>query len=353
MWNYIRFSFVIVGIILLFSDDSSIKVYGLLLFFLGLISYVGKELHNLASSNNINNREVNCRFDIKYDVKAILESNIVEKYFKDKNFIDYRKELDGVSIPQHLIENYEIMLKDWKINPAIKINVKGKDVYIDEILSFENNIHHTIFIPFDLEDYDPDNYYVHAGVTIRAIMLNGFLRIQVWYFSNNKMTNISTETLGSDYHTYKSFYDLFLVPIIYSKPFLGLSRRHLNIVAEWIEGYYNSDGKRFSDDWKKKWQKLHTDLSDYEYLNSLSDDWWSSDKRWMKILTEFWAIENQYTSNNEDDEWDYESRKAFWLNYISDYSNEYATIKVSDLNNWYEENYKKYSSWIVKEEFIP
>lgn len=352
MWNYIRFGFVIVGIFLLFSDDASVKVYGLLLFFLGLISYVGKEVH-LLSQENKNTREVNCKFEVTYEVKAILESSVVEKYFKDKNFSDYRKELDGVSISQHLRENYEKMLEEWKINPSVKVNVKWDDVYIDGVLSFENNIHHTIFIPFDLEDYDPDNYYVHAGVTIRAIMINGSLKIQVWYFSNNKMTNISTETLGSsEYHTYKSFYDLFSVPIMYSKPFLGLSQRHLNIVAEWIEGYYNSDRKMFSDDWKKKWQKLHTDLANYDYLNSLSDDWWSSDKRWMKILTEFWAIEKQYTSNDEDD-WDYESRNAFWLNYISNYRNEFASIRISDLNTWYEENYKKYSSWIVKEEFIP
>ncbi len=344
---------MLVGIFLLFSEDPSIKVYGLLLFFLGVISHFGKEVRALVLQKRINDREVNCKFEITYDVKVILESTIVEKYFKDKNFADYRKELDGVSIPQHLLKNYEKMLEEWQISPKVQINIKWNDVYIDGVLSFESNIHHSIFIPFDLDSYDPDEYYVQSGVTVRVIMLNGFLRVQVWYFSNNKMTNISTETLGSDYHTYKSFYDLFLVPIMYSKPFLGLSQRHLNIVAEWIEWYYNSDWKMFSEDWKKKWQKLHRDLADYDYLNSLTDDWWASDKRWMKILTEFWAIEKQYVSNNEEDDWDYDSRSAFWLNYISDYNNEYASIRVSDLNTWYEENYKKYSSWYVKEEFIP
>lgn len=114
---------MIIGIFLLFSEDASIKVYGLLLFFLGLISYVAKDVH-LLSQKNKNTRDVNCKFELKYDVKAILESSVVEKYFKDKNFADYRKELEGITISQQLLKNYEKMLEEGMINPNVKINVK-------------------------------------------------------------------------------------------------------------------------------------------------------------------------------------------------------------------------------------
>ena len=156
-----------------------------------------------------------------------------------------------------------------------------------------------------------------------------------------------------DYDTYKNFYDLISIPIIYKLFYLNISKKHLNIIAEWIEWYYNKNWKLFSDEWKKQRQTLHADLEKYYYLNSYTEDDTIDDK-WNKYTEEFnnksEEILNQQKITIKDYNDDYWSQKNFW--YIDDISNEYISIEIANLNAWFE-NYQKNTCWYVKEEFIP
>lgn len=184
------------------------------------------------------------------------------------------------------------------------------------------------------------------------ILINWLIKLQIWQFEEWDM-NIIAEKLWWEYKTYKSFYDITTIPLMYHLHYLNISKKHLNIVAEWIDWYYSKKWVMNSEEWAKKWRELHIDLDSYNYTNSFSDDD-QLDKKWMEIYSIFSKKSSKILEEEGievNDYWD-SSSIAFHLWHLTTFTNDYINIEVSDLNLWYKD-YQKSTSWYIDEDYIP
>lgn len=351
--------FVIISIVwwfyLLSDRDSSVHIYWIILLCVGLYLTFSNHLFQIykkiaeGRSYSTKKDDTNCNFSIHIKLEKILNHSLLKKYFSSDCFEKNNTLLADIK------KNASKLIKDEKIHEDVKINIKGGNIYKNGELVFEDNFYHDVSIPFDLETFEEKDYRQSYWVIIRILLINGILKLQVWNFEPWEMNIISTENIAWEYHTYRSFYDLVSIPLMLYLPSLNINKKHLNIVPQWIEGYYAKDWKTRSEEWGKEWRQLHLDLKDYAFFNSF---WEDDDSDWseMKILESFWIrargmLEEQNIEVTEYD--DFDSRHIFGLGYLTKFKTQYLDVEVSDLNRWHEDNYKKYSSGYIKEEYCP
>lgn len=354
MNNLIYFSIIGIWFYMISSDFPWNHIYWILTVMLWVYLIFKKSIWILIRNidNNIklnwNQNNTNCKFEFNFKVLEILNDKKLEEYFNSDCFEENNNLL------KEIISNWKKLIKDWKIKQEVEINIKNWNIYKDWNIKFEDNIYHEIFIPYNLDNYNEDYHHPHTWITIRIIIINGLLKLQLWNFRAWNFNTIYTDSFWNyNYDTYKNFYDLVNIPIIYYFNYLNISKKHLNIVAEWIEWYYNSKGERFSKEWTVKRKQLHIDLNNYFYLNSFWEDD-TIDKKYQDILLDFSKKSDNIFNNQNIEINDYrdESSYAFNLWYMTSFSHKYLELKVYDLNEWYE-GYKKSSCWYIKEEFIP
>lgn len=336
------------GFILLRSDDTSLHIYGYISVTIAVFSYINYRLIQPLSalSNDTIANSTNCAFYITLHLTEILDHPVLKEYFS--HWFD-KKTLTNIK------RSAEKMIQESKIKNKIQINIKNWNIYKDWALVFEDNIYHAIFIPYDLSRFKEEDFSRRSGITIRLVLVNGSLNLQLGEFNSETFNIVNTTNIGSqDYKTYKSFYNLVSIPLLYLSPLLGISKKHLNIVAEWIEEYFLSDAPLKEKIWVEKWQELHRDLYNYMYLISTKHDA-HADDRSIKTMTSFQEksrsilLKQGIELDTGDD--DYYNRINYW--YIQDIHSQYMDLRIIDLNSWFHNNYQKDSSCYTKEEFYP
>lgn len=336
------------GFILLKSEDTSLHIYGFISVIIAIFSYVNHKLEQPRSAlrNDTIADNTNCAIYITLQLMEILDHPILKKYFS--HWFDKKTHAN-------IKKSAEKMIEESIIKNKIQINIKKWNIYKDWELVFEDNIYHAIFIPYGLKSFKEEHFSRRSGITIRLVLVNGSLNLQLGEFNPETFNIVKTTNIGDqDYKTYKSFYTLVSIPLLYQSPLLGISRKHLNIVAEWIEEYHLRDATDKEKIWVEKWQELHRDLYDYLYLISTKyED--PADDRSIKIMNSFQKksrsilLEQGIELETRDD--DYYDRVNFW--YIEDIHSKFMDLRIIDLNSWFHNNYQKDSSSYTKEEFYP
>jgi len=313
------------------------------LIFNKLIWAIIKSINNKLSLNR-NQNNTNCEFDFKLNILEILNDKKLEEYFDSSCFEKNNK------LHTKIIKNWKKLIKDWRIKQEIILNIKNWNIYKNWKIDFADTFFYEIFIPYNLNTYNEKDYNSMGWITIRIVVINWILKLQLWNFlSSWDFNKIYTDSI---WDTYQNFYDLVKIPIIYYFYYFNISRKHLNIVPQWIEWYYNSEWKMFSEKWKKQWRQLNIDLDNYSYLSWLEDD--TLDKRYDEITNDFLEkanniLENQniIIDNNDDD-----IASNFNLWHATSFIHKYLTLEVYDFNYRYEEYYKINTCWYIKDKLI-
>lgn len=165
---------------------------------------------------------------------------------------------------RQLSESYIRKYKREAAYETVRFNVKGHLLFKDDEPLFADFIAHSIDIPV-VDGLHEDEGLGRTTVTIRVILVNGELRLQLGRFPKDASPHIYGKgSLGK----YKTFVTISSFPLMYFHYRHGLPVRHLNLKADATESYVasldesikdkNVKNNRYSD-----WQALHRDLIHY------------------------------------------------------------------------------------------
>jgi hypothetical protein len=179
-----------------------------------------------------------------------------------------------------LIESYNRKYKRDDAACEVRFHVKGNVLFVNGTVASRDHIHHSVDIPYrwkDTGEPEEDDFAwpaVEAELTVRVLVLNGMLLLQVGYFSKEYSPKILRPGSLAIYETYATITSF---PLMYFDIQHGIPARYLALVAEatpsYQASYVDRDTGKSSDKYKD-WQVLTQEVGAYRVVCD------SADRRW-------------------------------------------------------------------------
>jgi len=330
-------------------------VIGMLLWlYLMFINQIKKENTNEKIKNIINSNKSNCEFNIKFNIEEILNHDILKSYFNSDFFI--KKD-----ILEKIKKNAKILIEKGKIKENIQIRIKNLNIYKNWELDFDDTFYHKIFIPqynLNLKEYkEDDSHNPRTWITIRILLINWLLKLQIWRFEHCKMNSISiVNNKNYKYKSHFNYFNIINIPIIYLLPDLTIPEKFLNIqghsfnyleIKEFKKNKIKPTDKNINKFIQDKNQQLKQDIKDYYYLNSILKD-----ETFTKLNDKSFEISYKFNIksskiindkkvkiiiDDHNNPWDRND------SIFTDFETKYLNIEVINREKWFYEQYNKYN----------
>ena len=162
----------------------------------------------------------------------------------------------------------------------VRFNIKSNLLFVDGEPSFGDHVYHDLDIPYrwtdagepqEPQDLTPE---IEAQLSVRVLLLNGMLLLQVGRFSKEYSPKILS---GVSLATYETFATITSFPLMYFSVQHGIPVRYLNLIPEATPAYKASRtepsrGMTKKPDRYRDWRTLQQEVAGYRALCGWDDE---------------------------------------------------------------------------------
>ena len=302
-------------------------------------------------------RQVNCIVEVKFNIEEILKHPVFDDAFsklKDaknkRHLFAFHDEYAAIEKAASKDDWLALILKNYKEKyhqeyawGSVRFNVKNGLLWKDEKVQYDDVICHDIFIPYILKD-EKDIFHtgIGSGLTIRILVANGILKLQVGDFEKGVSPRILREGSLAIYEKYATMTSF---PLMYFPFEHELPEKFLNLSYQYLESFHAEKGTK---KWGEEWRALMQEVKDYNYLCEVAHAE-NADSKWQAMLKKFqekreaWIKKEGFEDPNA-------KRKGESYDYFdsefdhgrTNYVNKYMIIYIADLNE-IKEKMEKYT----------
>lgn len=241
-----------------------------------------KGLGEMATHSDLE-KKANIILETKFNIEEILKHNAVEKLFK-KLSENSSSQINIENLKKNIVENYKNKFQKEEPIEEVKFNIKNNILWKNGDIDFNDYIYHEIFIPYDLGKYEKKELipHINTGLTIRVLIVNGLLKLQIGNFSKE----LSPEVTSKGLDVYKTYETITKFPLMYFSYQHKIPEKYLGLSMYATDSYYSflkKGGKDFTRDWKE----LNEEIRNYNYVCALSDEYIEDGNKWGKIVNKF------------------------------------------------------------------
>ena len=297
---------IIVGAIASFYQQS--YILGVILLLWAVTRYTGYGFDRIskgmraAFKNAEDTANSNCSFEFSIFIDKILDhpkSKAFYERLKKNEILDHK--ISYSKWKEDLISNYLSKYhkseKKAHVVEKVEFKIKGDLLFKNKELDFTDVLYHDVFIPYKKENLKIDPIAIGAigvGITIRVLLVNGLIKLQVGEF--NEHTSSEVVTKAKWFEIYRKYETLSSIPVMYFGYDMIIPEKFLNFSLYGTDSYYLSEDKDKNidrmRDWKNLWKDAHKyfyicangDSSDEDYgkFKSISDEFDKKRKEWLK-----------------------------------------------------------------------
>jgi len=288
-------------------------------------------LKSLSELTNIQSeRNVNSYIELRFDFAKILTHDIFDDLYKKISSNTNEKMPTKDEWINNFLTNYKTKYNKEDFVERITFNIKNGLLWKNKELEFSDIIHHELYIPQVLEKEEDEGLFegggTTEGITIRLLVVNGILKLQLGNFSKEHSPEMLNE---KGLAVYRTFSTITSFPLIYFPIDHGLPKRYLNLSLYGTQSYWDSTGGK-GVDFTKDWKELNREVADYEHIcNTPDDSDHLGDRKWVKIIKKFgekkeeWLKKEKFKDPFARDDNDYYDP---FYNGSTTYRNEYLVI---------------------------
>ena len=340
----ILITWVFIGLsIYFFSDDS--YLWGLIFGVLALYRIFGKNTinTNLFSNTTKTSEKIlntNVSIDLSLNIENILKHKKTRKALerlKGKDLVEYKDQDEFIA---KLCENFKAKYKKEHSWDKTLFNIKNNLLWKDKEIDFRDTVYHEILVAFDSKNKDDGFSLSQPGISIRALIINGVIKVQIGRFRKETTPHILRD---GGLAAYVEWETITTFPLMYTS--FNIPERFLMLSYQATDSYrdrFIKDGE--AKDMFKDWNEITTDVRDYNKIFSLNDDDEVSTEvsqvmsRLIKKGQEILEKENFVDPYKRDDTW----YTPPWMEIKGvNYNNDYMNVSVTDLNE-YRNDFKDY-----------
>jgi hypothetical protein len=302
----------------------------------------------------------NCFLQLAIGVEEVLKHEAVSTLFgKLQSNGTITKEITEGDWVELLVENYKQTYNTDSTTHEVKFNIKNNLLWKNGEIDFGDAIYHELFIPYDdpggsrtvvlppgkdierrTETFLPQG--IHEGITVRAFLVNGIVKLQIGRFSKR----LSPEVVGEGLAVYKTYETITSFPLLYFSWQHRIPENFLNLSAYATE---SSQAQRLGEkksDSSRDWKQVVKDVADYNYVCSVADEYVENRGRFDKIIKRFEDKRNPWLetegfvdpfARNSDDQWQYHDPFDNGIYY----ANKYLTVAARNYHD-FEEHRKQH-----------
>lgn len=310
---------------------------------------------NLINSKKKVEVKSNASLEFKINIAQIFKTDLVKKLFsklKERTNFSYKNEEEWTDA---LIENFKRKFnikEDYEhkgircVWHKVKFNIKNNLLWKDGQVDFNDTIYEEWFTPHTKQE--DDNFFttITNGITVRLVLANGILKLQVGDFDMESSPEILKE--GS-WGVYKQYASVTSFPLIYFSYFHCIPENYLNLSMEATDSYW----KRFKgvdkvagEDYMDDWKKINAEIPEYNYVCTFANEYIEDSKKWEGIVKKFDEKKDAMLQLEDFKNLSFvPSGDEYVPDYMQDnnihYSNKYLLVFIVNLND-YKEKREKY-----------
>ncbi len=303
-------------------------------------------LASQSESEKKTNATINLKINVAEVFKHKLLSGLFEKLSDEKNF-PYENEKQW---REALIENFKEKYKNSQEHTSdsvryiweeIKFNIKNNLLWKNGEIDFNDSVYSEWYIPYTLKTNEDDSFFtdITDGVTIRLLIVNGIIKLQVGDFNKETSPKILRD---GGLAVYQRHATITSFPLMYTTQ--DIPQSYLNATMYATDSYWEmlkGDDKTKDADFTKDWKDLNVELADYNYIYSIDDEI-PDQKKFGDIIKRFhekstsWikreGFKDPYAKNKDDDYY-----TPGWMedNNIN-YCNKYLQIFIANIKEFRE-----------------
>lgn len=212
----------------------------------------------------ISERKSNVRLDFVVDVPEVLKHESIARLHAEltsKGIVDYPL----TAWQDKLLQNYRTKYKSNDNSYEVSFNIKNGILWRNGTLDASDVICDEIVIPYDYDNGDsleesswpPE---IERELSIRVLVINGFLRLQAGCFSKEYSPLIIEEGFHATYQTHVT---LAIFPLLYFSGtdlppnYLNCSHRATESYKEWLSSKdKRADAELMTKDWERLMEEL-------------------------------------------------------------------------------------------------
>lgn len=238
-----------------------------------------------------------------------------------------------------LAESYARRYRRDDLVCEVRFNIKNNVLFVNGEPDFGDHVYHELEIPYRSTDagkpeearfFTPD---IEAQLSVRMLLLNGMLLLQVGRFSKEYSSNILH---GGSLAVYETYATVTSFPLMYFSDGHGIPVRYLNLIAEATPSYKASHAESGSKNTRNMygdWRTLQQEVAAYRVLCDSDNENYSHDvlkKLWMTFeakRAKFLAAEGykKLFEGSSEDAWRYpDTGHEYW--------NEYGRVTFRNMN---------------------
>ncbi len=326
------------------------------IWIIALVIYVLFENHiiNFIKKITRQSEKSNCQISLDINIKALLNDPIFDNLFKkvkeDGKIKKTQTKNDWIN---KIIKNYQEKYNKKLPGETVIFNIKDNLLFKNNKIQYHNTIYHEIVIPYDEKNKHYEHGRTNDTLTIRALMINWFIKLQVWKFTKKHSHEVKTTEGGDSKNnkiSYKTFYTLTSFPFMYTSQAIPKSYLNLNIQA--TDSYFKDKDKtdwqhtnKTNIDYKREWEWFMKEIKEYEYISEI--ECWQvgiNRRKTRQIKDRFYKkslalLQDQWFTND------------MWR-----YHNKYLNININIFTNfdWWIDaislDYQDFCSWNIYED---
>jgi hypothetical protein len=278
--------------------------------------------------------QANCQLTYTIGLEQVFEHPVVNDLFA-KLKARHKAPAETVEGWRKLLaESYTRKYKRDDLVCEVRFNIKGNLLFVDDKPSFRDYIYHQVEIPYRwTESGEPQEALrtspeIESELYVRALILNGWLILQIGYFSKE----YSPRTWVRGLAAYETYATLTSFPLMYFSHRHGIPVRYLNVVAEATPSYAAAERSGGSaKDKYRDWKSLHQDIAIYRLLCASDNEpvdieAWNKHRKAFEERHKQLVAEAGYRSSMDSDDW------GDFPDYGYTYWNQYVRIFFHNLN---------------------
>ncbi|EKD51906.1 MAG: hypothetical protein ACD_62C00164G0011 [uncultured bacterium] len=232
----------------------------------------------------------------EWNYKALCGEPCKQKIISETNFDAWVAQL---------INNFKNKYQSPNGYEPVRFHIKGNALYkqvrdghcwSSMAIDFDDRIFHKIFIPYQYssgnEEPDaPPQESTEHGITIRIVIVNGHIRLQVGKYPPAYSPILNNDQLSTTYLTYDTVATFPLLYYCYNIPedYLCFAPEHTEswkVAHRYNEKIDDKAQKALVKKWVAEWKGLLKELKDYYYI--CNHEFGMSIHRFLKIREAFW-----------------------------------------------------------------
>jgi hypothetical protein len=267
-----------------------------------------------------------------FSLNSVFEHPAVADLF-DKLHRNHKAPAETVDEWQKLLaESYTRKYKRGDSLCEVRFNIKSNVLFVNGKPDFGDYVYHALEIPYRWTDagepQEPpfSTPEIEAQLSVRILLVNGMLLLQVGHFSKEYSPNILH---GGSLAVYETYATITSFPLMYFSDQHGIPVRYLNLVAAATPSYkarhVERSTKKKTDEYRD-WRTLQQDVAAYRTLcDSADKPWGEYDYGTVKKLSQRFEAKRQPLLDAEgykplehksDDDWRYpDMGHTYWNKY--------------------------------------